>query len=77
MNYPDIGASTLHQLHLYKMKNAYTDAQVADLLTTFGWTWQEGHVADLLAGRVKPTRVENEFFEKFLLNKFLDYNRGA
>lgn len=74
MNYPNVGVSTLQQLRYYKAKNGYTDAQVATLLAVFGWKWQEDHIADLMDGRVKPTEVEEEFFKRFLLYKFWEYN---
>lgn len=74
MNYPSVGASEIQQLRQYQAKNSYTDAQVAELMTVFGWTWSETHVADLLNGRLKPTETEQEFIKRFMLNKFFDYN---
>jgi len=74
--YPTI-VDTVQQLRGYKTYNGYTNAQVAELLQVFGWTWNETHVGDLLAGRVKPTAEEVIFIQKFLLSKYYEINIGA
>lgn len=75
-NFPTI-VDTVEQLRGYKIYNSYTNAQVTELLQVFGWTWNEGHVELLLAGKKKPTADEVIFIQKFLLSKYYEINIGA
>ena len=75
MNFPTI-PNTIEMLRRHKLKQGYTDAQLATDLALFGWTWQESRIADLMTGRSKPTADEAAFFRLYLLRRFHDYNRG-
>lgn len=76
-NLPAWPLDTVEMLRLHKLKESYTDAQLADTLNIFGsWTWQEGHLADLFAGRVKPTNEEKQYFVRYLLSYYVAYCRS-
>jgi len=74
-NFPAIPDIVL-QLRHHQTKQGYTTAQLVVMLNAFGWTWNATHVGDLLAGRVKPTANETTFLQRYLLDRFYDYNRG-
>jgi len=76
-NFPTI-SDIVEQLSMHKKKQSWSNAQVATSLNAFGWNgvWIESHVASLLAGRVKVTDREKEFFERYLLSAFYDANRA-
>jgi len=63
-------------LRLYKLKEGYSDATIADALSIFGWTWQETHVTALLAGRLKPTADEVVFLNNFFIGQYVSYCRS-
>jgi len=72
-NYPAI-VNTVEQLRRHKVKETYNTAQLVVQLNAFGSNWNATHVDSLLAGRVKPTSDEVIFLQRYLLNKFYDYN---
>lgn len=76
-NFPTI-PDIVEQLAMHKTKQGWSNAQVATSLNAFGWNglWIERHVVALLTGRVKVTDKEKEFFERYLLSAFYDYNRA-
>ena len=76
MNYPTIPGE-MEQLERYRDANGFTAAVLATDLSTFGWTWNTAHVADLMAGRVKTTSNERVFIRKFLLQRYYDVNAAA
>ncbi len=64
----------IDQLRKHQLKEAWSINQVTIQLNAFGSNWNETHVADLLAGRVKPTTNESMFLKRYLLQKFYNYN---
>lgn len=72
-NFPTI-PGTIEMVRRYRDKGGYTNAQLATLLTSFGWNWNETRVADLMTGRSKPTADEDAFFKLFLLDRYHEYN---
>lgn len=75
-NFPTI-MDTVDMLGMHKRKQAYSNAQTAASMNTFGWnpTWTSGHVEALLEGRVKATDKEIEFIKLYLLAAFYTYNQ--
>ena len=74
-NLPAWPLDTVEMLRLHQEKEGYSHAQLADTLTIFGWTWNATHVGDLIAGRVKPTNEEKQFFVRYLLSYYVAYCR--
>ena len=72
-NYPAI-VSTVEQVRRHRRKEGYNTAQLVVQLNAFGGNWNATHVDDLFAGRVKPTSDEVIFLQRYLLNKFYNYN---
>jgi len=72
---PGIPLEVVEIMRLYKAKEGYSDATIADALTIFGWNWTEQHVADLLAGRAKPSQEEKIFLTHFFLGEYVSYCR--
>ena len=72
-NFPAI-VGIVEQLRRHKVKATYNTAQLVVQLNAFGGNWNATHVDDLFAGRVKPTSNEVIFLQRYLLNKFYDYN---
>ena len=69
MNVPEI----LHAVELlrrYKAQKGYTSAQLATNMTSWGWTWTETFVDDLLEGRAKPSEEQREFIRRYLLTRY-------
>jgi len=64
----------VEQLRRHRRKEDYNTAQLVVQLNAFGSNWNATHVDDLFAGRVKPTGNEVLFLQRYLLNKFYDYN---
>lgn len=73
--YPSI-VGIVEQLRRHKVKETYNTAQLVVQLNAFGSNWNATHVDDLLDGRVKPTSDEVIFLQRYLLNKFYDYNNS-
>lgn len=72
-NFPNI-PETIDMLKRHRDKHGYTNAQLASNMTTFGWTWNETRVADLISGRSKLTADDEAFIKLYLLQEFYDYN---
>lgn len=72
-NFPGI-PGTIEMMRRYRDKGGYTNAQLAVLFNSFGWTWSETRVADLMTGRSKLTADEEIFFKLFLLDRYHEYN---
>ena len=60
----------IDQLRRHQLKEAWSINQLTIQLNAFGSNWNETHVSDLLAGRVKPTTGESMFLKRYLLQKF-------
>lgn len=75
-NLPAVPLDTVEMLRLHQVKEGYTNAQLADTLGIFGgWTWNEGHVQLLMAGKQKPTADEVIYIQRYLLNYYVAYCR--
>ena len=74
-NLPAWPLDTVEMLRLHQLKEGYSNAQLADTLTIFGWTWNEGFVQLLMAGKVKPTNEQKQFFVRYLLSYYVAYCR--
>lgn len=74
-NFPSL-PNIVEQLRAHMLKSGYSTAQLVVMLNLFGSNWNATHVDDLLAGRVKPTGTETIFLQRYLLDRFWDYNRG-
>lgn len=72
-NLPAMPYHIVEILRLYKIKSGLTNAQIATALTAFGWTWNETHVADLLAGKVKLTGEEEIFLTRYFIGRYRAY----
>ena len=76
-NLPAWPLDTVEMLRLHKDKESYSNVQLADTLNIFGgWTWQEGHLADLFTARVKATNEEKQYFVRYLLSYYVAYCRS-
>ncbi|MBA7610237.1 hypothetical protein ES703_17444 [subsurface metagenome] len=69
MNMPEL-LNTIELLRMFKSQKNYSNADLTENLTAFGWTWVESYVADLLAGKKKPTAQQNEYIKRFLLDRY-------
>ena len=72
-NIPAMPFNLVEILREYKAQSGLTDAQIATALSGFGWAWNETHIADLLAGRVKPTGDEAIFFTRYFIGRYHVY----
>lgn len=74
---PGMPLDVVEMLRLHKAKEGYSNAQVADALGIFGgWTWNEGHIQLLLAGKKKPTAEEVVYFKNYFLSFYVAYCRS-
>jgi len=74
---PALPLNAVEVLRLYKTKEGYSDATVADALNIFsGWKWPEAHVTDLLAGRAKPSQSEVICLTRFFIGEYVGYCRS-
>lgn len=69
MNQPEI-LNTIELLRRYKAQKGHSNAELAADMTLLGWTWLEAFVADLLAGRKKPSAMQNEYIQRYLLDRY-------
>jgi len=69
MNQPEI-LNTIELLRQYKAQKGYSNAELAVDMTLLGWQWLEAFVADLLAGKKKPTAQQNEYIRRYLLDRY-------
>ena len=72
-NLPAMPFNLMEILREYKIKSGLSNAQIATALSDFGWTWNETHIADLLAGKVKPTGDEVIFFTRYFIGRYHVY----
>jgi len=75
-NIPAFPLDVVEVLRLYKAKEGYSDATIADALTIFGWNWNATHVGNLLAGRKRPTAEEVVFLTRFFIGEYVAYCRS-
>lgn len=69
MNQPEI-LNEVELLRRYKAQKGYSNAELASDMTLLGWTWLEAFVADLLAGKKKASTEQNEYIQRYLLNRY-------
>ena len=71
---PGVSTNVIEMVRLHQAKESFTDAVLAAALTSWGgWTWNETHVAALLAGKKKPTAEEVVYFKHYLLYYYVAY----
>lgn len=66
--------NVIELLRRYKAQKAYSNLTLSQDLTLFSWEWGETFIADLFAGKAKPTPEQAECISRFLAMAYYKEN---
>lgn len=71
MNMPTL-LDEVQLLRMWMGQRGWIVATLAVDMTSFGWTWSEDLLNDILEGRKKPNAEQREFIRIYLLMSYKD-----